>query len=62
MAKRTPGKRSASGQTSQEHKRDYWRREFDALHAKMQCQKARQAVDALFSATDAALNRSDNNS
>ena len=43
--------------TSQERELDYWTREFGALHARMQTHKARGAVDALFSATDADLNR-----
>jgi phosphoribosyl-AMP cyclohydrolase len=43
--------------TSQERELDYWTREFQALHAKMQAHGARQAVDELFSATDADLNR-----
>lgn len=50
--KLTSGERS-----SQERELDYWTREFDELHARMQAHKARKAVDALFSATDAALNR-----
>lgn len=33
-----------------------WAREFDVLHARMQTPKAREAVDALFSAKDAKLN------
>lgn len=45
--------------TPQERELDYWTREFDALHTNMQGHKARQAVDALFSATDAELNRRD---
>jgi prevent-host-death family protein len=45
--------------TPQERELDYWNREFDALHTRMQSSKARQAVDALFSATDAELNRRD---
>jgi prevent-host-death family protein len=45
--------------TPQERELDYWTREFDALHTKMQRPEARQAVDALFSATDAELNRRD---
>ena len=45
--------------TSQERELDFWTREFNALHASMQTQEARQAVDALFSATDAQLNRRD---
>jgi prevent-host-death family protein len=52
--KLTSGERS-----SQERELDYWTRQFDALHARMQTHKARQAVDALFSATDAELNRRD---
>ena len=53
----TYNKLTSNERTSQERELDYWTREFDALHAKMQTQKARQAVDALFSASDAALNR-----
>lgn len=52
--KLTSGKR-----TSQERELDYWKRQFDTLHARMQTHKARQAVDALFSATDTELNRRD---
>jgi prevent-host-death family protein len=50
-------KLTANERTPQERELDYWAREFDALHARMQTRKARQAVDALFSATDAKLNR-----
>jgi prevent-host-death family protein len=52
-------KLTANERTSQERELDYWTREFNALHARMQTHKARQAVDALFSATDAKLNRRD---
>jgi prevent-host-death family protein len=52
-------KLTSNERTSQERELDYWTREFDALHAKMQTHNARQAVDALFSATDAELNRRD---
>ena len=45
--------------TPQERELDYWTIEFNALHARMQTPKARQAVDALFSATDAELNHQD---
>lgn len=48
-----------SERTSQERELDYWIREFDAIHARMQTRRARQAVDALFCATDAKLNRRD---
>ena len=50
-------KLTSNERSSQERELDYWTREFDALHSRMQTQKARQAVDALFSATDAELNR-----
>lgn len=43
--------------TSQERELDYWTREFQALHTRMQSSGARQAVDALFSATEVELNR-----
>jgi prevent-host-death family protein len=43
--------------TREERELDHWTREFDALHSRMQTPEARQAVDALFSATDAELNR-----
>lgn len=43
--------------TSQDRHRDYWTRELDALHVRMQALGARQAVDALFSATEVELNR-----
>jgi prevent-host-death family protein len=52
-------KLTSNERTSQERELDYWTREFDALHARMQTQKARRAVDALFTATDAELNRTD---
>ncbi len=45
--------------TPQERELDHWNREFDALHARMQNPQARQAVDALFSATDTELNHRD---
>lgn len=45
--------------TPQERELDYWTREFNSLHARMQSNQARQAVDALFSATDAELNLRD---
>jgi len=53
----TYNKLTSSERSSQERELDYWTREFDALHARIQTPKARQAVDALFSATDAELNR-----
>jgi prevent-host-death family protein len=52
-------KLTSNERTSQERELDYWTREFDTLHARMQTRKARKAVDALFSATDAELNRKD---
>lgn len=55
----TYNKLTANERTHQERELDYWTREFDALHARMQTPKARRAVDALFSATDAELNRRD---
>jgi prevent-host-death family protein len=53
----TYNKLISNERTSQERELDYWTREFHALHATMQMQEARQAVDALFSAADAELNR-----
>ncbi len=53
----TYNKLTSNERTSEERELDYWTREFDALHAKMQTRKARQSVDALFSATDAEQNR-----
>ena len=53
----TYNKLTSNERTSQERELDYWTREFHALHAQMQTKEARQAVDALFSATDAELNR-----
>jgi prevent-host-death family protein len=50
-------KLTSNERSSQERELDHWTLEFDALHAKMQTRKARQVVDALFSATDAELNR-----
>jgi prevent-host-death family protein len=50
-------KLTSNERSSQERELDYWTREFDALHARMQTHKARRAADALFSATDAELNR-----
>jgi prevent-host-death family protein len=55
----TYNKLMSNERTSQERELDYWTREFHALHARMQTHEARQAVDALFSATDAELNRRD---
>jgi prevent-host-death family protein len=52
-------KLTSDERTSQERELDYWTRQFEALQAGMQTHKARQAVDALFSATDAELNRKD---
>lgn len=54
----TYNKLVSNERNSQERELDYWTREFDALHARMQTHQAREAVDALFSATDAQLNRS----
>jgi prevent-host-death family protein len=53
----TYNKLISNERSSQERELDYWTREFHALHARMQTPEARQAVDALFSATDAELNR-----
>ena len=53
----TYNKLTSNERTSQERELDYWTREFHALHARMQTEEARQVVDALFSATDAELNR-----
>lgn len=53
----TYNKLTSNERTPQERELDYWTREFDALHTKMQTLEARQAVDALFSATEAELNR-----
>jgi prevent-host-death family protein len=55
----TYNKLTSNERTAQERELDYWTREFDALQAKMQTRKARQAADALFSATDAELNHRD---
>lgn len=52
----TYNKLISNERSSQERELDYWTREFQALHARMQTQEARQAVDDLFSATDAELN------
>ena len=49
---------TANERTSQERELDYWTRELDALHARMQTRKARRAVDALFSAIETNLNLS----
>jgi prevent-host-death family protein len=51
---------SNTERTPQERELDYWNREFDALHTRMQSPQARQAVDALFSASDTELNHRDN--
>lgn len=48
---------TANERSSQERELDYWTREFAALYAGMQSTRARRAVDELFSATDAELNR-----
>ena len=45
--------------TSQECEFDCWTRAIEGLHARMQSPGARQAVDALFSATEVELNRRD---
>ena len=50
-------KLTSSKHTSQELELDRWTRDFLDLHAKMQTHAARKAVDALFSASDAELNR-----
>lgn len=55
----TYNKLASNERTSEERELDYWTREFEALHARMQSHEARRAVDALFSATDAELNRTD---
>ena len=52
-------KLTSNERTSEERELDYWTREFNALHAKMQTPQAQGAVDALFSADDAELNRRD---
>jgi prevent-host-death family protein len=53
----TYNKLVSNERTPEERELDYWTREFHALHARMQTKEAREAVDALFSATDAELNR-----
>jgi prevent-host-death family protein len=53
----TYNKLTSNERSSQQRELDYWTREFQTLHARMQTHEARQAVDALFSATDAELNR-----
>ena len=53
----TYNKLMSNERTSQERELDYWTREFHSMHARMQTSDARQAVDELFSATDAELNR-----
>jgi hypothetical protein len=57
MTKQTHNKPNSSERASQQHELGYCTCELDSLHARMQTNKARQAVDTLFSATDAALNR-----
>lgn len=52
----TYNKLMSNERTPQEHALNYWTREFDSLHARMQTRRAREAVDALFSASDAELN------
>lgn len=52
-------KLSSGERSSEQRELDYWTREFDALHVRMQAPKARKVVEALFSATDAELNRRD---
>jgi prevent-host-death family protein len=52
-------KLASNERSSHERELDYWTREFDALHARMQSTNARRAVDDLFSATDSELNRRD---
>jgi hypothetical protein len=53
----TYNKHVSNERTTQARELDYWTREFDALHGRMQTHKAREAVDALFCVTDAELNR-----
>ena len=55
----TYNKLTSNERSSQQRELDYWTREFHAFHDRMQTQEAREAVDALFSATDAELNRRD---
>jgi prevent-host-death family protein len=55
----TYNKLISNERSSQQRELDYWTREFHSLHARMQTPEARQVVDALFSATDAELNRRD---
>jgi prevent-host-death family protein len=55
----TYNKLTSNERTTQERELDYWTREFNALHVGMQTQGSRNAVDALFSATDTELNRKD---
>lgn len=52
-------KLTSNERTSDERELDYWTREFNALHARMQTRQAHEAIDALFSADDAELNRRD---
>lgn len=52
-------KLTSNERTSEERELDYWTREFNALHARMQTPQAQGAIDALFSADDAELNRRD---
>jgi prevent-host-death family protein len=52
----TYNKLISNERSSQQRELDYWTRQFQALHARMQSPEARQAVDDLFSATDAELN------
>lgn len=53
----TYNKLTSNERSPEERELDYWTREFDALHARMQTRKASKAVDALFSATEAELNQ-----
>ena len=55
----TYNKLISNERSSQQRELDHWTREFHSLHARMQTPEARQVVDALFSATDAELNRRD---
>lgn len=56
----TYNKLISNERSSQQRELDYWTREFNALHARMQTSEARRAVDDLFSATDAELNHRGN--
>jgi prevent-host-death family protein len=52
-------KLTSTARSLQDRELDYWTAEFNAIYSRMQTPEARRAVDELFSASDAELNRRD---